>query len=182
MYYDLDLNDQDPKKLSPVYSATKDKLVWSWKRSDIEKQFVKFTDAELKDRTDEKIWKWKAYDAIKSHLTEAEKNELSQHGYIALTEEEKQAKMTWLATFDGFVQFDDATEKIKVRDQYSNNKLKPSEECFAPYGGNYTYIVVEEWISSFNLDDLLYWCSFTAIINFNNNISIITTIRCKTLF
>ena len=51
--------------------------------------------------------------------------------------------MTWLATFDGFVQFDDATEKIKVRDQYSNNKLKPSEECFAPYGGNYTYIVVE---------------------------------------
>ena len=26
---------------------------------------------------------------------------------------------------------------------YSNNKLKPSEECFAPYGGNYTYIVVE---------------------------------------
>ena len=143
VYYDLDLNDQDPKKLSPVYSATNDKLIWSWKRSDIEKQFVKFTDAELKNRTDGKVWKWKAYDALKSHLTEAEKNELSQHGYIALTEEEKQAKMTWLATFDGFVQFDDATEKVKIRDQYADNKLKPSEECFAPYGGNYTYIIVE---------------------------------------
>ena len=143
IYYDLDLNDQDPKKLSPVYSATNDKLIWSWKRSDIEKQFVKFTDAELKNRTDGKVWKWKAYDALKSHLTEAEKNELSQHGYIALTEEEKQAKMTWLATFDGFVQFDDATEKVKIRDQYADNKLKPSEECFAPYGGNYTYIIVE---------------------------------------
>ena len=60
-----------------------------------------------------------------------------------MTEEEKQAKISAIASLDGFVQYDASTAKITIRDQYCSNKLKPTEEYFAPYGGNYTYIVVE---------------------------------------
>ena len=143
VYYDLDLNDQDPAHLSPVYRATSDKMIWTWKRENIEKQFVKFTDEELADRTDGKIWKWTRNNAKNYTLTAAEQAELDAHGYIAMTEEEKQAKISAIASLDGFVQYDASTAKITIRDQYCSNKLKPTEEYFAPYGGNYTYIVVE---------------------------------------
>ena len=44
----------------------------------------------------------------------------------------------------GIVEDSASTKKIQIKDKFTDsNNLKPTDELFAPYGGNYTYIVVE---------------------------------------
>ena len=44
----------------------------------------------------------------------------------------------------GIVEDSASTKKIQIKDKFTDSdNLKPTDELFAPYGGNYTYIVVE---------------------------------------
>ncbi len=58
-------------------------------------------------------------------------------------------KMIWNSPYSdaeekGFVEDSASSKKIQIKDKYTDsNNLKPAEEYYSPYGGNYTYIVVE---------------------------------------
>lgn len=58
-------------------------------------------------------------------------------------------KMIWNSPYSeaeekGFVENSASSKKIQIKDKYTDsNNLKPAEEYYSPYGGNYTYIVVE---------------------------------------